>query len=103
MSIKEIENAILQTIEEVYNKKYIGKLFITRLDPIGLSVKFGMNNVDKPIVISAQLDDVSYLKFLRQELRDRGLHTVQYFLGVKSYPDNCNNPINKSCACNETT
>lgn len=101
MTIQEIEYSILKMIEEVYQKKYIGKLFITRLDPIGLQVKFGMNNVDKPLVISAQLNDVDFLKFLRNELRERGLNTVKYFIGVKSYPDNCNGPINKSCKCNE--
>lgn len=102
MTIDEIKYSILDIIEQVYQRKYIGKLYIARLDPIGLQVKFGMNNVDKPIVISAQLNDVDFLKFLKEELRSRGLNTVKYFLGVKSYPDNCNNPINKSCTCNET-
>jgi len=40
-------------IEEIYKKKYIGKLFIKRLEPMGLTVILGMNNVDKPITISA--------------------------------------------------
>lgn len=102
MTIEEIKCNILRIIEQVYNKKYIGKLDIIRLDPIGLQVKFGMNNVDKPLVISAELDDESFLKFLKEELRVRGLNTVQYFLGVKSYPDNCNGPINKTQRYNET-
>ena len=101
MTIEEIKCTILQIIEQVYHKKYIGKLEVTRLEPIGLQVKFGMNNVDKPLVISAQLEDEDFLKFLREELRSRGLNTVKYFLGVKTYPDNCNSPINKSCKCNE--
>ena len=94
MTLDEIKYSILEIIEQVYQKKYIGKLYITRLDPIGLQVKLGMNNVDKPIVISAQLNDVDFLKFFREDIRTRGLNTIQYFLGVKSYPDNCNNPIN---------
>lgn len=92
MTIEEIKESILCIIEQVYQKKYVGKLYVTRLDPIGLQVKFGMNNVDKPIVISAELSDVDFLKFLREELRSRGLNTIKYFLGVKSYPDNCSNP-----------
>ncbi len=91
MTIEEIKCTTLQMIEQVYQKKYIGKLEVSRLNPIGLQVKFGMNNVDKPIVISAQLDDQSFLKFLKDELRTRGLNTVEYFIGVKSYPDTCNN------------
>lgn len=98
MTIEEIKYTILQIIEEVYNKKYIGKLEVVRLSPIGLSVKFGMNNVDKPIVISAQLNDTDFLKFIKQELRDRGLNTVKFFIGVKTYPDNCNT---KNSSCNK--
>lgn len=90
-------------IEEIYKKKYIGKLFIKRLEPMGLTVILGMNNVEKPITISAQLNDVDFLKFFRKELHDRGLNTVLFFKGVKSYPDNCNNTRTRSCKCNEAT
>lgn len=101
MTIDEIKCAILQMIEDIYKKRYIGKLAIKRLEPQGLMVILGMNNMEKPITISAQLDDVSFLKFFRKELHDRGLNTVLYFEGVKSYPDNCNNTRTRSCKCNE--
>lgn len=97
MTIEELKDSILQLIEQIYQKKYIGKLWITRLDPIGLQVKLGMNNVDKPIVISAQLEDQDFLNFFKEELRSRGLNTIKYFLGVKSYPDQNNNNF---CRCN---
>lgn len=96
MTIEEIKIQICKIIEQVYQKKYIGKLFITRIEPIGIQVKLGMNNVDKPIVITAQLGDEDFLKFFKEEIRLRGLNTVKYFLGVKTYPDNCNYPINKT-------
>ena len=40
-------------IEDIYKKRYIGKLAIKRLEPQGLMVILGMNNVEKPITISA--------------------------------------------------
>ena len=99
MTIDEIRCSILEMIEEIYKSKYTGKLFIKRMEPVGLTVVFGMNNNDKPLVISAELNDVDFMRFLRKELRERGLNTVKYFLGVKSYPDNCNGPIDTSCQC----
>ena len=66
-------------------------------------VRLGMNNVERPITISAQLNDVDFLRFFRKEIHDRGLNTVIYFEGVKSYPDNCNNTRTRSCKCNEAT
>lgn len=102
MTKDELKQHILQMIERVYCKKYIGKIFIHKLQPVGYTVSLGMNNNDKPIVISAELDDQPFLKFFEEELRHRGLNLVKYFLGVKSYPNNCSNNINKSCKCNET-
>ena len=54
-----------------------------------------MNNVDKTIIISFEGDSKSYLKFLKQELRDRRLGDTLYFLGYKQY--------NKLESCNECT
>lgn len=75
-------------------KKSISETKIIDLNPIGYQVKFGLNNVDKPLVISAELDDKSFIKFMEHEIIDRGMDLVKYFMGVKSYPDQCNNKIN---------
>lgn len=97
MTIAEIEQAILDTVVDVYHKRYVGKLKVERLQPVGLQVTFGMNNEDKPIVVAAELKDIDFLKFLRQELRDRHWHTSQYFIGVKTYPDNCSQQTKSCC------
>lgn len=96
MTHEELKQIILCLIEKHYKKKYIGKLKIIDLNPIGYQVKFGLNNVDKPLVISAELDDKSFIKFMEHEIIDRGMDLVKYFMGVKSYPDQCNNK-NKLC------
>lgn len=101
MTIEEIKNQILCMIRQVYEKEYVGKLFITRLDPIGLEVKLGMNNIERPITIAAEMDDQKFLQFFKQELKNRNLNTVIFFDGVKTDPDQCNLPINRGCKCNE--
>ena len=65
---------------------------------MGYSVTFGLNNIDKPIVISAELNDDAFIKFIREELRSRHFNDIQWFIGEHNYPDNgC--PIKKGCAC----
>lgn len=85
--IQDIKEYILEQIRQLYKKEYTGKLWISKLNPIGYQIKFGMNNDDKPLVISAELEYCDFLKFMRKELRDRGMDLVKYFIGVKTYPD----------------
>ncbi len=92
------EQVILDAISEVYNKRYVGTLKITKLKPLGYNIRLGMNNDDKPINISAQLEGEKFLKFFKQELRDRSWDHIKWFLGYKVYPDNgC--PIDSRCNC----
>ena len=58
MTQAEIEQAIRDTIMEAYKSEYVGSLEITRINPIGLSVRLGIMNDLKPMYISAELDDV---------------------------------------------
>lgn len=103
MTTEELKNKILCIIQEVYNYqgktwRYNGRLKIRQLSPVGYSVTFGLNNIDKPLVISAELSDDKFLKFIKDELRSRHFNNIQWFIGEHSYPDNgC--PIKKGCAC----
>ncbi len=96
MNTEEIKQKILSLIEEIYKKKYIGKLWVRKMTPIGFQAKFGLNNDDKPLVITAELSDKDFIKFMRQELIDRRMDFVKYFIGVKTYPDQCQN-FNTKC------
>ena len=51
MTTKELEQVIQEYLMDIYHKKYIGKLDIQKLDPIGYCIKFGINYPDKPMVI----------------------------------------------------
>lgn len=89
--IQNIKQYILEQIKQLYKKEYTGKLWVSELNPIGYQIKFGMNNNDKPLVISAELECNQFLKFMRKELIDRRMDLVKYFIGVKTYPDQCQN------------
>ena len=70
MTTEELKNKILCIIQEVYNYqgrtwRYNGRLKIRQLSPVGYSVTFGLNNIDKPLVISAELSDDKFLKFIK--------------------------------------
>lgn len=102
MTQAEIEQAILNCFTEVYDVKYIGTLKVERLEPIGLKVRLGIMNDYKPMYISAELDDVQFLKYFKKELYDRNLDMVEFFKGVKNYPDDCIQQFDARCGCHKT-
>lgn len=94
MTEDEMKKAILCLIRKVYCKEYIGTLRLWKINPNGWVVRLGMNNDDKPIVISAELPDEKFLRYFEQELRDRNWDCSKWFIGVKSYPYH---PTDPSC------
>ena len=89
MTTAELEAAIRDIVGDIYCKEYISKLIITELPEGGYSAKFALNNIDKPLVISAQLNATDFLKFMKEELRTKSLWRVEYSLGYKTYPEDC--------------
>jgi hypothetical protein len=66
-----LEEAILQIIEEVYKKKYVGEIRVTKWGN-GYKLMLGLNNPDvHPLVISADLSDTDFLDFIKKELISR--------------------------------
>lgn len=100
MTTVELEQAIRDCIMDVYNKQYVGSLEIKRLNPVGLQVRLGMNNYDKPIYITAELEDKAFLKFFKEELRTRHFNTSWWFSGYKTYPDECTH-VDSRCGCHD--
>ena len=85
--IQDIEQAILEIFKEEYNKEYVGTIEVTTLDPIGYNVRLGLGNTDKPMFISAELDKDSFLKYFREEVRNRNLDTIKWFTGYQQNND----------------
>lgn len=100
MTLQGLEAAIRDLFKQIYSKEYVGKLKLEELLTTegahrGYKLTLGMNNVDKPLIISFEGTEKPYLKFLKQELRDRRLGDTHYYLGYKQY--------NKLESCNECT
>lgn len=98
MTTTELDQVIHDYILDIYHKQYIGKLEITKLNPVGYSIKFGLDRPNKPMTIYAELEDDKFLKFLKQELRNRRFNLIYYGELKLTYPIDCV-PINTACGC----
>lgn len=95
--IDNIKNEILSYIQEHYKAQYIGELKITKIEPIGFKVVFGLNAPERPLTIMAQLDTCDFIKFIKKEIKERSMDLVKYFIGIQTLPEQCE--INTSCSC----
>lgn len=100
MTTQELEQVIQEYFLNIYHKKYIGKLHIEKLDPVGYYIKFGMDRPFQPLIIYAQLEDKEFLKFLKQELKEKRFNMVNYGQLNLTYPYDCG-PRNTSCNCHD--
>lgn len=100
MTIQELEQVIQDYLKDIYHKKYIGKLDIKKLDPIGYCIKFGMDRNYQPTTIYAELEDNKFLKFLKQELKDRRFNLVYYGKLQLNEPYDCK-PRSTACSCHD--
>ena len=91
----KLQQQILRLIERIYCKKYIGTLKVTHNNPTGITARFGILTDEKPIYISADLDDNSFLKYIEKELRLRHFDMVKFFVGYKESPYTC--PVDRQC------
>lgn len=100
MTVQDLEQVIQEYFLDIYKKKYIGKMEIQKLDPIGYSIKLGMDHPAQPTTIYAELEDKAFLKFLKQELKDRRFNLIYYGKLQMTYPYDCN-PRNTACSCHD--
>jgi hypothetical protein len=63
---------------DIYHKRYIGKLKITKLHP-GYSIEFGLNTPEAPYVICATLEDKEFLEYLRKQIKNSSRFLEHYF------------------------
>ena len=86
--MNHLEKCILDIIEKRYKRKYIGGIKVTKLLS-GYKLVLDLGNPDKKTIqIAAELDsEEDFLKFIEQELISRQLARVQFFRGVKKYPE----------------
>lgn len=85
---------------DIYHRQYIGKIRIQKLDPIGYSVQLGLQTPDKPITIYAELEDAEFLKFIKQDLRDRRFNLIYFGELQLRYPTDCA-PRSNKCGCHD--
>lgn len=98
MTALELEQVIRDQLLDMYNKQYIGKIYVEKLEPIGYSIKLGLDTPEAPLVIYAELPDEKFLKFLKQELWTKRFNLKDYGKLWLTYPYDCE-PRNTACEC----
>lgn len=68
MTKEEFSQAILECFSEVYGKKYIGSLFITKKPNGAIDVAIGYNHAETPQHLMAELNEEDYIKWFKKEL-----------------------------------
>ena len=96
MTEQELEQVTQEYLMDIYNAKYIGKIWVKKLNPFGYQVSLGLNAPECPHVIYGELKDKQFLKFLKQELRNMNLGTIFYGKLFKTISPECT-IINKAC------
>lgn len=86
MTTQNMEQVILEAVQDIYRKKYIGRIEVVELNN-GYQLRLGMNKSWCPITISAELNDKDFIEFVKKELRSRHFDLVQYFSGYKYEPE----------------
>ncbi len=100
MTTLELEQVIRDYLMDFYHKQYIGKIVIEKLNPIGYHVALGMDVPNKPIIICAELDDEHFIKYIKEDLRNRNFHLKDWGELNLTYPYDCG-PRNTQCGCND--
>ena len=100
MTTLELEQVIRDYLLDIYKKKSTGKMYITKLNPVGYSIQLELSMRNKPITIYAELEDKAFLKFLKQELKDKRFNLIYYGKLDLINKYDCN-PINKPCNCHD--
>lgn len=100
MQTLDIEQAIRDFIKIISKKEYIGKIKVLELQPQGYEVTLYPQGEYVPMVFYAELDDESFLKYLKEEIRNKKFHFSEYGVLNKFEPDMCR-PIKNSCSCND--
>lgn len=93
-----LKDKLIQIICEVYQAKYLGYLDVKYLEPFGIDVALGLNNKDRPIHIAGQLYEDAFLKYFREELRNRHLDDLGFFEAyqLQPYDPTMNGPIDRN-------
>ena len=100
MTRTELEQVIRDYILDIYKKEYKGNIYIKKLNPVGYSIQLELSMRNKPITIYAELEDKAFLKFLKQELKDKRFNLIYYGKLDLINKYDCN-PINKPCNCHD--
>ena len=77
MDMKDLELAVRDIIEEIYNKKYIGKLKVIKTNK-GYKLEIALGFEDTPHSYAMEGNEKQFLDFVRCELKRAGWDGVEF-------------------------
>lgn len=97
---EELEQVIREYLENITKSKYLGKLKVTKVNPVGYQLSLGLNTPLQPIVIYAELEAEQFLEYVKEYLKAMNLGRIQYGkLNTTMLPE-CTT-INRACKCHD--
>jgi len=86
--MNHLERQILDIIEKRYKRRYVGGIKVTQLVS-GYKLVLDLGNPDKRVIqLSCDCNsEEDFLKYIEQELISRQLERVQFFRGIRIYPE----------------
>lgn len=103
MTTQDLELAILEIINRIYCKYYCGKIKVKELfkvcpkqpceEPVktitGYQLILGLNNTERPLIISYEGDVEKFLIHIAKELKVRRLSDTEFYTGYQVINERC--------------
>lgn len=88
MTTKDLEQAIIDLIHDIYKMHYNKHLYVNETftrdgKHRGYELTLDLDNYEKPIKWSFDCDSCTFLKMVKKELYDTQLCRTEYFTGYK--------------------
>ena len=90
MDMKDLESAVRELIEQIYEAKYTRPLYVKELQRwdgslLGYKLILPLNKDERPIELAMEGNKDQFLNFVKDELTHNGYDRVKFYTAQKIY------------------
>ena len=90
MDMKDLESAVRELIETIYEVKYTRPLYVKELkrwngEHLGYKLILPLNKDEKPIELAMEGNKDQFLDFIKDELKHNGYNRVKFYTAYRIY------------------